>query len=377
MSHRQLSLILLALAPNPFSSFVMLQPPPPPTSERFSATSIAVPEHHIDPPDQPYVSLSSIVEGFQHVVEKSVTSLLHLDDVAEEEFDSSVLCVKGTTTPVLIRAPSIGSFSLVKGFTKESLRTFTATVNKVVTDPNNRILTGRAVSSFDGLDGSQVRVIPGQFDPNKGYSFVDVVDARDRLRSPSKVDASKYLQYLDDVIQDLIIEPCAPTIRQIEKKEPLFRVNIVLLPDDYACIFVGMSHILGDIVTYTALMDQLSSLHDAHKSRPIKWNTPEETTHSISSEHLSQRDGQIMYGLPFVVGVTRNLSTLPNRNHEYLSFSRAKINAKRKELCTEGGTPLSSNDVIMAGKKRLDSLIRFSYLFILFMDSHLHVLPAS
>ena len=110
----------------------------------------------------------------------------------------------------------------------------------------------------------------------------------------------------------------------MEKKEPLFRVSVVRLPDDYACIFVGMSHVLGDIVTYTALMDQLSSLHDAHKSRPIKWNTPEQATHSISSETLSQRDKQVMYGLPFIVGVSKNLWTIPNREQNYLSLSRAK-----------------------------------------------------
>ena len=298
-----LSVLLLALAPNPCTPFVLTPTPPAATAtattidtRRLSATSIAAPEHHIDPPDQPYLSLSSIAEGFQDAIAKSVTSLFHLD-VTAEEFDSSVLAVKGLATPVLVRAPSIGSFSLVRGFTDESLQSFTATVNKVVTDPNNRILTGRAVSILCGL-GSEVRVIPGKFDPDKGYSFVEVIDARDRLPSPSTLDEREYLLYIDDHIQDLIPEPCAPTIRQMEKKEPLFRVSVVRLPDDYACIFVGMSHILGDIVTYTALMDQLSSLHDAHKSRPIKWNTPEQATHSISSETSRKETSKLCTDCP-------------------------------------------------------------------------------
>ena len=350
--HLQLSLVLLALVPNPSTPFVMLQTLRPPTKQlsrdRLAATSISAGEHRIDPPEQPYLSLSSIFKGVQHSAGKAATSLFHLD-VTDEELDSSLLCVKGLTTPVLVRAPSIGSFSLVKSFTNESLQSFIGTVNKVVSsDPNNRILTGRAVSLFCGLEGSQVRVIPGEFDPDKGYSFVDVVDARERLPSPSKVNKNNYLDYIDNYIQDLISKPCAPTLRQIENKEPLFRVSVVLLPDEYACVFIGMSHVLGDIVTYTALMDQLSSLHDAHKSRPIKWNNPEQSTHSISSESLSQADKQIMYGLPFVVGVTKNLWTIPHRKHEYLSLSREKINAKRKEFCAEGGTPLSSNDIVMA-----------------------------
>lgn len=363
-----LSVLLLALAPNPCTPFVLTPTPPAATAtattidtRRLSATSIAAPDHHIDPPDQPYLSLSSIAEGFQDAIAKSVTSLFHLD-VTAEEFDSSVLAVKGLATPVLVRAPSIGSFSLVRGFTDESLRSFTATVNKVVADPNNRILTGRAVSILCGL-GSEVRVIPGNFDPDKGYSFVEVIDARDRLPSPSTLDEREYLLYIDDHIQGLIPEPCAPTIRQIEKKEPLFRASVVRLPDGYACIFVGMSHVLGDIVTYTALMDQLSSLHDAHKSRPIKWNTPEQATHSISSKTLSQRDKQVMYGLPFVVGVSKNLWTIPKREHNYLSLSRAKINAKRKELCSEGDPPLSSNDIIMAalcGANRSSEIFAFT-----------------
>ena len=352
--HRQsllLSLLLFALAPNPGTSFVMQQLLRPPINQlnkvRLMATSISAPEHHIHPPQQPYISLSSIVEGTQRTIAKTATSLFHLD-VTEEELDSSLVCVKGLTTPVLVRAPSIGSFSLVKSFTNESLQSFIGTVNKVVSDPSNRILTGRAVSVFCGLEGSQVRVIPGHFDPDKGYSFVDVIEAKERLPSPSKVNESDYLNYIDKYIQNLIPKPCAPTLQQIENNEPLFRVSVVLLPDNYACIFIGMSHVLGDIVTYTALMDQLSSLHDAHKSRPIKWNNPEQSTHSISSESLSQRDKSIMYGLPFVVGVSKNLWTIPQREHEYLSLSREKINAKRKELCAEDDTPLSSNDIIMA-----------------------------
>ena len=96
-----LSVLLLALAPNPCMPFVLTPTPPAATATTIgtrllSATSIAAPEHHIDPPDQPYLSLSSIVEGFQGVITKAVTSVFHLD-VTTEEFDSSVLAVKSAT----------------------------------------------------------------------------------------------------------------------------------------------------------------------------------------------------------------------------------------------------------------------------------------
>ena len=300
---------------------------------------------HIDPPEQPYISLSSLANKFQGLVEKAATSLLHLD-VTEDELNSSYLVHQGVTTPILLRAPSVGSFSLVRGWTNKSLESFTKTVTNVVT--NNPILTGRAVSIFCGNEGNEIHVIPGAFDPDSGYSFVDVIDARDRLPSPETVKESEYLQYIDKHIQPLVPDPCAPTLKQMEHKEALFKTKVVLLPDQYACIFIGMSHVLGDIVTYTALMDQLSSLHDAHKPRPIKWNNAKQASHQISAENFSERDTQVMYGLPFLLGVSANLWRKTNRQHEYLSLSKEKINAKRKELCNEENSSLSSNDIITA-----------------------------
>ena len=70
-----------------------------------------------------------------------------------------------------------------------------------------------------------------------------------------------------------------------------------------------------------------------------------------------------MYGLPFIVGVSKNLWTIPNREQNYLSLSRAKINAKRKELSSEGDPPLSSNDIIMAalcGANRSSEIFAFT-----------------
>ena len=202
------------VSPNRLSSVHQISRP----KELLKAHPVAITPNRqngsgVEVPPQPYVSLSSIADGARNMAKSIVSSIFNLD-VTGAELQSSYLVHRGSTTAILLRAPSIGSFSLAQNFTEESLKRFSNTVNTVVKE--NPILTGKAISMFCGL-GSEVRVVPGAFDADE-YPFVQVIDGRDNLPSPENVDAPKYLDYIDQHIQPLITEPCAPTIKQMKNK---------------------------------------------------------------------------------------------------------------------------------------------------------------
>ena len=146
----------------------------------------------------------------------------------------------------------------------------------------NKILTGRAISINHGFEESKIRVIPDVFVPGINHCFVGVVDARKESPSPQKLAKTQYLDYIHSHVAPLIPNQCVSTLKQINDCSPLFENKVVLLPGSYACFYVCMSICLGDIGTFTSILDHISSLHKGHQPHKINWNNRITATHQLS-----------------------------------------------------------------------------------------------
>lgn len=331
--------------------------------ESLSATTVGMPEIS-RPPPQHYSSISSMAESFQQWIGRLLSSLVvrgkgDTQDGILDDKAAHYLVHTGPTTPMLIRAASVASFTLAQGWSNgrddTSLEAFERAVRDVVRA--NPILTGRAMSIQGAgglLDRDEIHVVPGAFLPDgaDSHSFVEVIDARKKSPSPLGLREEDLLNYIDKFVSPLIPNPCAPTIDQIQNQAPLFWTKVVLLPDNYACFYIGMSHCLGDITTFTNLLDQLSSSRAGrHKPREIDWDNSIKATHQLSPKDFSDRDTCIAYGLPFLIGLGANVIGKGERKNQFLTLSSEKIRAKRQELYnspTDDNATLSSNDIITA-----------------------------
>ena len=252
------------------------------------------------------------------------------------------------STYLILNSPAIASFVLVKGWTPESLESFSKAVDTVVME--NKVLTGKATCPQNWWKDPQIGIQPGTFLPERhggNHSFVTTIDVSDKLPSIEGLDTADQMAYIDKRVGRLVGR-LDSTLQQIHKESPLFDVKVVLLPDDYACIYTKMSHCIGDLVTYYEILDQISSIDKGEELRPINWDNPMKAKHEIFPESLTTRDLERLYGLPFLVGIASHVPTMPFRKKEYLLLDEKKIKQTKADYKAKGCTAVSSNDIITA-----------------------------
>jgi len=248
------------------------------------------------------------------------------------------------STYLILNSPAIASFVLVKGWkNKESLQSLTAAVQSVV--EHNPVLSGRATCAKNWWKDPTI-TIEMNGGTQKGQSFVTVMDKSNALPKLPE-DTACQLAYIDKHITPLVGKTDS-TLHQIETKSPLFEVKVVLLPDNYACIYSKMSHCIGDFVTYYELLDQISALDKGDTAKPINWDNPLKKDHEIFPEDLSRRDLERLYGIPFILGLATHMPVMPFRKQRVLLLSEDKVKEKKKELKEKGYKGMTSNSIITA-----------------------------
>ena len=104
------------------------------------------------------------------------------------------------------------------------------------------------------------------------------------------------------------------------------------LGNGFAAYSIKMSHALGDGTTFFQLVSQISSYMNGNVPKPINWNNPNKSSHEIYPDIFSQRDYHRSYGLPFGLGLAKNLRTLSKRRCKYLLLSKDKIAKVKNEM---------------------------------------------
>lgn len=248
------------------------------------------------------------------------------------------------STYLILNSPAVASFVLVKGWSQESLETFTNAVNTVVSA--NPVLTGRATCPKNWWKEPEIGIITGTFLPGK-HSFVETIDKTQHVPTPEGLSTPAQLEYIQKHVARHV-GSLDSTLQQIHNKTPLFEAKVVLLPDNYACIYTKMSHCIGDIMTYYEILDQVSSVDKGGEINPINWDNPLKAQHEIFPEDLSKRDFNRLYGLPFLAGIASHVPSMFLRKKEYLLLSDKKIKAAKASYKAKGITGVSSNDIITA-----------------------------
>ena len=248
------------------------------------------------------------------------------------------------STYLILSSPAIASFVLVKGWSQESLETFTNAVNTVVSA--NPILTGRATCPKNWWKEPEIGIITGAFQPEY-HNFVETIDKTQHVPTPKGLSTTDQLEYIERHVARHVGD-LDSTLQQIYNKAPLFDAKVVLLPDNYACIYIKMSHCIGDMMTYYEILDQVSTVDKGGAILPINWDNPLKAKHEIFPEELSKRDLNRLYGIPFLAGLASHVPFMPFRKKEYMLLSDEKIKAAKASYKAKGITGVSSNDIITA-----------------------------
>lgn len=260
--------------------------------------------------------------------------------------------------------PSITTFTLVSGWTRQHTQRLREAVDTVV--QRNPVLTGRAQTS--GLPGhTQVSIRCGRY-PVRRHAFVKEFDYGAVPRYTPQGDlghlsAMEMIHFMDEYLAPLV-RPAESVIESVDSGNPLFQIDLITLPGGYACYAMRLSHCVGDGVTYYNLMneinhyfnhprnvDQDDSTETNEVPPPVSldWTAPAIATHEIWPSRYSKADVQKAYGFPFLLGLLRNVWTIQRQNKDYLVLSKAKIEAKKRALVDKSQHGhLSSNDVITA-----------------------------
>jgi hypothetical protein len=251
---------------------------------------------------------------------------------------------------LLIRAPSIGSFYLLKGWTDSSLDTFTAAVNHIVQE--NPVLTGKCFGDIFSIQPDEIRIYPGAFLPNN-HSFVQAVDISSDTTCPSPADLqgpTEQLRYINRHVSPLIGKGGKTVADLIKDQLPLFRVNVVRVKDNYAVMHMEMSHCIGDFITFYHIAEQISCSEKGEQIRPIEWDNPGIASHELYPDTFTKRDVDRSYGLPFFFGILWQLpGSILFRKTQCLLLSREKIKLKVDEIeARGGGSRVTSNDIVTA-----------------------------
>ena len=243
--------------------------------------------------------------------------------------------------------PTIVTFTLVKGWKPGMLKDFTRAVEEVI--HANPILTGFVYSTpnWKASGRMEIRIQPGKYLP-ENHDFVTNIDmSNDTTKFPSPIglNVTKLLAYVDDHLTPLI-KRSEFVSELIKYRSPLFSIDIVTLPDNYACYVLKMAHCVGDGHTYYNIMNQISSILNNQPIKEINWTHPEIPTHEIYPSTFSQCDIQKSYGLPFMLGASINLFQLYKQKKGYFVLSKKKIQEKQIDLASNTKNHLTANDII-------------------------------
>ena len=126
-------------------------------------------------------------------------------------------------------------------------------------------------------------------------------------------------------------------------------IEVVNLNDGYACYKITISHCISDGVTYYKLIDQINRImnHKRDSIYPIDWRDPAIASHEIFPTIYSEKDIQTAYGLPFFLGLLKNMWNIRKQKKTYLVLSKKKIENERKNHSLHDGH-VSANDIITA-----------------------------
>lgn len=279
---------------------------------------------------------------------------------------ASIVSNKGQTANFMLYWPSITTFTLVQGWTARHTEQLKRAVKTVV--QRNPILTGRAQSS--GLLGkTKVSIKLGAF-PIESHDYISefyydaierVLPAHGNLRS---LGQTELIRFMDEHLAPLL--PRAESVMEsVKSGNPLFGVDLITLPDEYACYAMRLSHCVGDGVTYYKIMNEINHYfnypvvddenanNNAVKTKDpptaLDWTAPDIATHEIWPSRYSKADVQKAYGFPFLLGLLRNICKIGEQTKDYIVLSKAKIEVKKKEMVDKlQHGHLSSNDVITA-----------------------------
>jgi hypothetical protein len=219
----------------------------------------------------------------------------------------------------------------------------------------NPILTGHAYNLHKTpFTPGELWVHTGMYQPSN-HSFVNVLQLPADMNIPdfAKLTDSEILDYMQRDIIPLFTK-CDLTAAQIKNKSPLFSVELIKLPNNYAVWSMKLSHCLGDGVTFFMLLKEISMLISGQEPPPMDWTVPCKATHELFPPTYSARDVHIAYGPPFIIGAARNVLTQPKRSVSMFLLNKHRISAEKRRIrirqqskgIDDEKCNVSSNDII-------------------------------
>lgn len=243
--------------------------------------------------------------------------------------------------------PSITTFTLVNGWNDNATESLIHAVNRVV--EKNVVLTGTA-SRHGIINNVEIRITPGTYTP-VAHNFVNVISIEKDLHVPDfkHMKKSKILDFMDTFISPLVPKTDS-VIESISNQSPLFGVDLIILGNGYACYVVKMSHCVGDGVTYFNVIDEINHFFNQNSRKmrieSIDWTNEKISHHEIFPERFSSRDTQIMYGIPFLLGLLKNTWNIHKQKKGYFLLCKKKVQMKKKFYLESHQTNVSANDII-------------------------------
>ena len=260
--------------------------------------------------------------------------------------DTVIVANQGKTATFMQAWPQITTFTLVKGWKQDTTSKLKEAVNEVVRC--NPILTGTA-SRSGGFLNTKISITPGKYLADS-HDFVHEIETDAMTENLQKMNETEVLHFMDEFLAP-IVSPAEFVIESIESGGPLFGIDVIKLPHDYACYVVRMSHCVGDGSTYYHIMEEINRAlnHKASHPKahaPLVWSHPAIASHEVFPERFSPRDTEISYGVPVFLGLLKNYATMKERKKAYIIIDKHKVEQKRKELAIAGNGYLSANDII-------------------------------
>jgi hypothetical protein len=262
---------------------------------------------------------------------------------------------KGRSAAMIKRSPALAGVTLCKGWSATATAAFVAAVEETVR--RNPILSGHVYEVKDRPWSSQgeLWVESGAFTPGN-HSFVRIVPApninnanKSKTLDLSTMNATELVKYTSTELFPLLGE-CKLTSKQMQDRLPLFGATLMILDDTHAVFSLKMSHCVGDGNTFFHLVKHVSMIMSGRPVAAINWDCAAKATHEFYPDTFSNRDVQIAYGAPFLLGALKNvLLERQHRQASYILLDKLAVNAVKRVLRQERQrNDISSNDVITA-----------------------------
>ena len=247
---------------------------------------------------------------------------------------------------IAMYCPTIETYTLAEGFTPKLRESLKKAISEVIR--TNPILMGRVT-----LQNNCFYLVPNAF-PLESHEFFDQIDVSDSVPSSFESDEEN-IQFIKDTIVPLVKHQGGTGKSEISNQSPLFSFTLFTLTDTIVCYKMSLSHLIGDASTYYDLMDQVDSILNRRKVKPINWNNPLAKTSTVTPDDSSERDIYRTTGPPLMLTVVRNLPSLPFRKPKCIFFDQNAVNEKKRRLVNKARNEfLSTNDIVMSAICRLN-----------------------